>query len=311
MYRGELSDGRRVLLKEYFHHPGDRRDRLNAEFAFLRFAWDHGVRAIPQPLSCDPVNRLGLYAFVEGRRLRPGEITASHVTLAADFLHDLRRLQDRRAATQLPSASEACFSLAEHLQCVEQRINRLFEIEETDDTYSEARKFVEQDLAPTWKRVLQAVHLAAAEQHVPLDGVLNTRERCLSPSDAGFHNALLAPDGTLYFLDFEYAGWDDPAKLVCDFFCQVQVPVPREHYDVFVRPLLAEAFRPEQLERRIGLLLPVYQLKWCCILLNEFVASSRARRRFSKGAADQADREKEQLCKARLALSRFAAEFQE
>jgi len=310
VFRVDLGDGRRVLLKRYFHHPGDQRDRLSAEFAFTRFAWAGGIRTVPEPLACDAANRLGLYAFIEGRRLRPGEITAAHVTLAADFLGDLRRLQGRRAAAQLPSASEACFSVAGHLGCVEQRINRLLGIEETEGTCREAREFVEQELAPTWKRVSQAVRAAAVKQHMSLDDVLAPRERCLSPSDVGFHNALLPSDGKLHFLDFEYAGWDDPAKLVCDFFCQVEVSVPQEHYDVFVQPLLADASRPEQLAGRIGLLFPVYRVKWCCILLNEFVASSRARRRFSEGGADQTEREEDQLQKARLALSRLVDEFQ-
>src|SRR6185503_11886129 len=52
---------------------------------------------------------------------------------------------------------------------------------------------------------------------------LNLQPR-LSPSDFGYHNAVLADDETVRFFDFEYAGWDDPAKLVCDFFNQVEVP---------------------------------------------------------------------------------------
>src|SRR6266480_4587472 len=41
--------------------------------------------------------------------------------------------------------------------------------------------------------------------------------RILSPSDFGFHNAIRRPDGTLAFVDFEYFGWDDPAKTIVDF----------------------------------------------------------------------------------------------
>ena len=62
-----------------------------------------------------------------------------------------------------------------------------------------------------------------------MDHPLDTQESVLSPSDFGFHNALLGPDGKLCFIDFEYAGWDDPAKLICDFFCQPQTPVPQAH----------------------------------------------------------------------------------
>ena len=35
---------------------------------------------------------------------------------------------------------------------------------------------------------------------------------------------LAGRDGRLWFIDFEYAGWDDPAKTVCDFFCQPGLP---------------------------------------------------------------------------------------
>ena len=56
----------------------------------------------------------------------------------------------------------------------------------------------------------------------------------MSPSDFGFHNALATPGGRLVFIDFEYAGWDDPAKLANDFFCQPAVPVDARFYDDFV-----------------------------------------------------------------------------
>jgi hypothetical protein len=47
------------------------------------------------------------------------------------------------------------------------------------------------------------------------------------------------------------------------------------------------------------LLFPVYQLKWCCIVLNEFLPAGKARREFSE-AHLQANRQPEvQLQKAR------------
>ena len=48
-------------------------------------------------------------------------------------------------------------------------------------------------------------------------------------------NALLAAsDKKLRFLDFEYAGWDDPAKLIGDFFCQPAIPAPHSEFERFV-----------------------------------------------------------------------------
>ena len=67
VFRVEAENGFAVL-KAYFRHPDDPRDRLAAEFAFSRFAWAEGVRCIPEPLACDPVAGLGLFEFVPGRR---------------------------------------------------------------------------------------------------------------------------------------------------------------------------------------------------------------------------------------------------
>jgi Ser/Thr protein kinase RdoA (MazF antagonist) len=60
VYRVQTSSGP-ALLKAYFRHPADPRDRLGSEFAFLAFASDNGVRSVPQPLARDDGEALGLY----------------------------------------------------------------------------------------------------------------------------------------------------------------------------------------------------------------------------------------------------------
>ena len=56
------------------------------------------------------------------------------------------------------------------------------------------------------------------------------------------------------------------------------------------------------LARRARRLLPAFQIKWCCIMLNEFGAGDKARREFAKGAASAEERKAAQLHKAREAL---------
>jgi hypothetical protein len=92
---------------------------------------------------------------------------------------------------------------------------------------------------------------------------------------------------------FEYAGWDDPAKLICDFASQPQCPVSKTQAEAFGAQLAA--WWPEA-QSRAALLLPLHRLKWCCILLNEFRAQDR-QRRYHAGD-DQAERLETQLHKA-------------
>ncbi|NDC62910.1 MAG: aminoglycoside phosphotransferase family protein, partial [Planctomycetia bacterium] len=291
-----------VLLKEYFRRAGDPRDRLGAEQAFSRFAWEHGVGGLPRPLACDPAAGIAIQEFVDGRKLAPGEVTAAHVDEAAAFLAAVNRHRADPAAARLPIASEACFSIAEHLACVDRRLARLAAIEPESDLHRQAAALVAARLVPRWKQVRATVVRAG----LPFDAPLASAERVISPSDFGFHNSIATPEG-LKFIDFEYAGWDDPAKTVCDFFCQPAVPVPREHFGRFLEAVAGAIGGSPTLRDRVALLLPVYELKWCCIMLNEFLPVGDDRRTFARGDESQAARHRTQLNKVEAALARLDA----
>jgi hypothetical protein len=134
---------------------------------------------------------------------------------------------------------------------------------------------------------------------------LDRSEWIISPSDFGFHNAMLRKsDNTLCFHDFEYAGWDDPAKLFGDFFNQIEVPVSLDYLHSTADTLVQLSTEPQKLGWRLKTLLPVYAVKWCCIALNPVLASDASRRQFSGQDAREAvqlgfERSKWQLGKAR------------
>ena len=300
VYRVETAAGP-VLLKEYFEHPADPRDRLAAEYAFTNFAWSHGIRALPKPLACDRAAGLGLYEFIAGCKLAPGEVTAAHVDEAAAFFAAVNRHRADPAAARLPIASEACFSIAEHLACVDRRVARLATIAPESDLHHDAQKLVATRLVPAWNGVRAAV----AASGPLLDAPLRIVARVLSPSDFGFHNCLVTASG-LKFIDFEYAGWDDPAKTVCDFFCQPAVPVPREHFERFLAAVIS-ATGDAGIRDRVALLRPVYELKWCCIMLNEFLPVGDDRRSFARADESHDMRRLKQLHKVDAALARLEA----
>ncbi|MFM7244940.1 MAG: aminoglycoside phosphotransferase family protein [Planctomycetaceae bacterium] len=292
-----------VVLKAYFRHPDDPRDRLRADFGFSSFAWQVGARALPRPLASDSAAGMAVYEFVAGRKLAPGEVTEAHVAEAASFFRAVNEHRSDPGAADLPEASEACFSIAAHVACVDRRVARLGGIDAASPLGREAAELVARRIAPAWQRVRDVVLASAGTS---ADEPLAAGDRCLSPSDFGFHNAILASDARLRFLDFEYAGHDDPAKMACDFFCQPAVPVPREHLPVFVASLAGLWESPSAFRGRVELLLPVYELKWCCIMLNEFLPAD-GRRAFAGAGADREARRAAQLAKVVAALDRMDA----
>jgi hypothetical protein len=257
----------RAVLKAYFHHPDDPRDRFGAETAFSRFLRAGGVNEVPELLSSDSEYRLALYQYVEG--VRPDQVGGDDVSKAMEFIGRINKLRRAPEAATLANGSEACWSLEGHLDLVGSRLEQLRSAEHS------VRAFIEEEAWPVWKRVRE---WAGDRAGGILAEVLRQERRCLSPSDFGFHNSLRDSGGNMFFLDFEYSGWDDPARMIADFFCQPEVLVPEDYMDAFADAVADFDPAPDKMRARTEILLTVYRMKWCCISLNEFLPVGRARR---------------------------------
>ena len=140
----------------------------------------------------------------------------------------------------------------------------------------EAQTLRRDALLPAWSAVKARLDRRRARRRIlRWTSCCDADDCCLSPSDFGFHNALVDETGRLSFLDFEYAGRDDPAKLVSDFFCQPEIPVPLRYHAGFVARL-AEGLELDEAGRaRCRMLLDAYRVKWTCIILNDFLPLGR------------------------------------
>ena len=180
------------------------------------------------------------------------------VDTALDFFLAANTPALRQDGQELPLASEACFSIAAHLAKVRRRLGRLNGIEAAAAVDRDAATFVRERVLGFWQRLETRILSEAGRLGLDPDTQVTPAMRCLSPSDFGFHNALREPSGRLRFIDFEYAGWDDPAKLVGDFFNQVQAPVPPIFFIGFAQRVAALFPEPERNFARFEMLLPVY-----------------------------------------------------
>ena len=304
VFRLRMGD-KELLLKVYFCHRDDRRDRLRQEFEFLQYLWSNGVRAVPEPIAADYRESLGLYEFVRGRKIVLQEIQARHIDQAIAVYLAANLQKESPQAEELLPASDACFSVAKHLESVGKRVELLKGIEVASDVDADTQRFVLDELAPFWTFASVEVKLEYERKgllHQDLDFAL----RCLSPSDFGFHNTLMEGSGVIRFLDFEYAGWDDPAKLTCDFANQPDMLLPEELSRRFQEAVIREDPCPELLRQRISCLTPIYQVKWACIILNDFSALGRDRALFIQ-VKQEPERKLGQLMKARQMLARAVA----
>jgi hypothetical protein len=281
----------KYLAKIYYSNPSDMRNRLNAEYSFLKYAKDIGLKCVPKPISSSPKKNMGLYEFVQGRKLTSSELSLQHITQAASFVQALNERPDRDKT--LHTASEGCFSIEQHFQLTDMRITKLLALPVVSEIDRQALFFVGK-IDSAWKKIKDSIVAMNGSISIQLDAA----DRCISPSDFGFHNALLRDTGKICFIDFEYAGWDDPAKMIGDFFSQPAIPVSLKHFDIFISEALGYSKNKDELAQRARLLFPLFQIKWCCIMLNEFLPDAVRRRQFANPTSEPWQRKRLQLEKA-------------
>jgi hypothetical protein len=261
------------ILKNYFQQSNDKRDRLSKEFGFLTYLKNVGISLVARPIGIDAALHCALYTYLSGTR--PVDISLAHISQAAHFIKTINLSRNTPAAMALPPAADACLSWQAHMELTESRVDRLLAVQPKQEQETKANKFVREQLLPMWLSLKASLlqTLEPLQMEYPLPNI----DRIISPSDFGFHN-VLENHGELFFLDFEYAGWDDPVKLICDFICQPELPVTQSQGQQFRDELLSDLPHSDEIKHRVELLLPVHRLKWCCILLNEFRLEDRNRR---------------------------------
>jgi len=281
VYDIETKSGR-FILKHYPATPSDQRDRFHAETKALQFLNDVRLPCIPRLVGNDPDRRVAIMEYVEGKTL--DAIASHHIQAAIDFTLSLHDASKDKNACEIGTASEACLSPIEVSNQIAVRRSKL---ESSIAKHKDLGCFLEQKFDP----VFVTFHNAAIEK-LEVSGInaqtnLVNDQLTLSPSDFGFHNALDMKDKVI-FLDFEYFGWDDPVRLVSDFLLHPGHNLSVAQKELFAR-VTSEYFsnNDKSFLPRLEALYPLIGLRWCMILLNEFLPERLARRR-AAGARDDA-----------------------
>jgi len=300
-----LTDGQKYVAKRYFRHESDPRDRQGVEFQSLRFLWDQGVRCIAEPIDSDQELGWSVFEFAGDTKVTSQEVTEADIDFSTEFLLDLSDLNGVPGSELMPPASEACFSMAAIIDNIDHRLEALSEADAP-----ELVDFLQYEFRPGLALVVSWCQEQSEATGISFTSNLDRQECTLSPSDFGFHNAVHREDGSIVFLDFEYFGWDDPAKMTSDFLLHPAMELQPKLLRRFAGNLVAGFSGNRQLADRIRLTYPLFGLKWCLILLNEFLPANIARREFAAGQHQEAlELRAGQLAKAKTMFDRVNHEY--
>ena len=276
-----LTDEKIFMGKVFFRDKDDSRDRLFHEICFESYLGSLELNCYPKILKTDKNSGIAIYQWLNGKKFDAIlEIKKKYWELCLQFIDKLQTNKNSEVAKKIPNSSESAFSLKEHLSILQSRHDYWlnFCINSNNNIPSSIKEFILGDLELYYQKLAKETLV-----HPNFDHLLCSEGRIVSPSDFGLHNTLIKDDDSLYFFDFEYAGWDDPAKTIADFFCQPRYPPPLELYPLFVETFLN--FLPQKAHKpfieRLNIIYRIVSLKWCYIRLNGIHEIHNQRRKFA------------------------------
>ena len=253
--------GVRYVIKGYPDAIQGQRDRMQAEVDFLTYAGCVAPNYVPQLLHHDPFLRCIVIEHFDGDAYTEGVVPAPRdIKTALEFFRCLNA--DYNAAHKYISldAAEGFLRLSEHVANVQRRLTLMGTEHLPREIRTRAAELLDKVKAAC-EGVTNKTESLIVKGSVP--DSIGPDQRCISPSDFGFHNAIRTTSGPK-FIDFEFAGWDDPAKTAADFVLQPRVPTGISISALF-QALNYNQIDP--LKKRCKALGPVLRIKWLCIML--------------------------------------------
>mgnify|MGYP001278637665 CR=1 FL=1 len=231
--------------------------------------------ATPKVLNVDLDQGISSFSYIQGTLPKLNANFSEQIwKQCLNFLIEIQQPSPNKAC--IPNAKESAFSLREHLEILTIRRNDWLEkLLKKELDCPNLNKFFLELYEPVYQKVAQIVL-----DHPYFNTPIKNEFRIINPSDFGLHNALFNKNNELLaFIDFEYAGWDDPAKMISDFFAQPRYPAPKELMNKFIQSISLSLFPQgsSALEERFPYVYSMIQMKWCLIRLGRFYLKSNQR----------------------------------
>jgi hypothetical protein len=268
------------VLKHYPPLELNARDRMKAEVEFLQYAREVAAQFVPQVIDVNSERRVVTLEYIRGKTFPDGALlTHTQIREAVYFFNAINKEQDKARSKISMDAADGFLNLSEHLLNVDKRLSML--------TTSHLPKGLINRSTSLINRINTEYNLIKEQLVVAINrgkvrDSIERKDLCISPSDFGFHNAIQTEKGVKFF-DFEFAGWDDPAKASIDFVLQPRVRVLKSCFTLID---VIQAKKSKRDYVRIMYLAAILRLKWICIISSVVLDPERFSRLTIKHAID-------------------------
>jgi thiamine kinase-like enzyme len=264
------------IYKKYLNSKGNgiNYSRYKSETSFINLLVSKKIKNLPLILATDPKNQENLFNYIKGKKIN--KITKKDIVQCINFIKKINSNISNKNFFYYKKATEACISINDHICTAKRRIFLLSKFSKDYGIYRKAKLFVKNELKNKLKIVKNNIFILFTTKQI--NKKLTPQELILSPSDFGFHN-IIKKNKKLYFFDFEYAGMDDPVKLISDYICQPDYKLSKEQSNFFYRNILKIFNNKKEIDKRFKAVINIHRIKWCCVILSEILSTKYLKRR--------------------------------
>jgi len=256
--RCKLESGSAVV-KKFNRDDSYRGSCFIAERRFLELANTRAIGFTPRLIGCNEREGIIIMENIEGGRYAEASMGDKRsLYQAAEFYRKMNEGIEARDAMVGIRAREGYLCISEHLENIRRRIGSLGTRNLVGERKDTADRILS-ELALEFENLIEDVGMEVRKGNI--NDCICADDLRISPGDFGYHNAIKTKRGPC-FIDFEFSGWDDPAKTFTDFMLQPRVSIRYREKD-----LATEFGIKENTIRRLGVMRRVMQLKWVCIIL--------------------------------------------
>ncbi len=304
IFKIKMKNGQKYVAKKYLQLKEDSRSRMQAEFEHLNALWKLGLRNIPKPFVREE-NR-AVYSLIEGMPVK--SVGKEEISSVLSFLSRISDASENLQSFPVLRGADSRSCLGDYIDQIEKRYDRIIIGAKNAEWEKEVSEFMKRRVLPHKEFVFNKFYNSIGSLGWNDQRPFKENEQMFCPSDLGFHNILANPKdkGELFFLDFEYSGWDDPAKLLADFFHHVGQDVAWEHKWYLLDQFATHRKQDPDFLRRWEIVIDPIGLEWVLIILNVIDPNEMKRKRFANPNLDPAELVKIRLSKTNQMINEMA-----
>jgi hypothetical protein len=268
-----------ALLAKFYHQ--DRWKRLHREYSTLSLLGRRNVACVPRVYLRSDEFGYGVYSFALGQPKSAVEFDTRDLEAVATFAASLQEVAPSTTDQDLLPAADASFSIEQQLQVIDARLRAFETFASSPTAYDEVRGLrreldLRAAIAELGQRATSGMNEAVRRT------VLPRQAWRVNTADFGPQNMLFTSDGKLTVVDFEAAGWDDPARLVMGFVAHAtSEDLTSGQVELFLATYAQKRDLSESEVARFERVGTLFDLEWIAIYASALTSDTVAAKQFA------------------------------